>query len=104
MDYGRLLLSILAVWRITHLLSKEDGPWDAIFLARQKIRMPSLASLLDCFYCLSLWIAVPFAVWTSPSWLQRAILCPALSGAAILVERLTTEKHKQSKARDNSGD
>ena len=47
--------------------------------------------LLDCFYCLSLWIAAPFACWLGDSWKERLLLWPALSAAGIMIERLLRE-------------
>jgi hypothetical protein len=44
--------------------------------------------LLDCFSCLSLWVAVPFALALGSTWWEHAILWPALSGGAILIERI----------------
>ena len=43
--------------------------------------------LLDCFYCLSLWVAALFAVVLGATWLERGMLWLALSGGAILLER-----------------
>ena len=49
--------------------------------------------MLDCFYCLSLWIALPLAIWIGVSWRERALLWPALSAGAILLERvISTER------------
>lgn len=83
-----LALAILATWRITHLLAEEDGPFDSILKLRAKLGTSTVGKLMDCFQCLSLWIAVPFTfmvarpAWTwIPAWL-------ALSGSACLLERL----------------
>jgi len=84
-----LVLGILAVWRITHLLQDEDGPWNVLVRLRRALGRSFWGSLLDCFYCLSLWIAVPLALWLGTSVAQQILLWPALSGAAILLERLT---------------
>jgi hypothetical protein len=46
-------------------------------------------SLLDCFYCLSLWVALPFALAIGQGWWERLLLWPALSAGAILLQRLT---------------
>jgi hypothetical protein len=46
--------------------------------------------LFECFYCLSLWVAAPFALALGESWEERGLLIPALSAAAILVERVTS--------------
>src|SRR5262249_2776325 len=84
-----LFVSTLAVWRLTHLLSEEDGPWDAVVRARQAVASGVLGQILDCFYCLSLWIAIHFAYGEGATWTQREILWPALSGAAVLPQRVT---------------
>ncbi|HEU4388366.1 MAG TPA: hypothetical protein VFV34_11255 [Blastocatellia bacterium] len=85
-------LAVLCVWRITHLLSSEDGPWDLIFRLRQRAGTGFFATLLDCFYCLSLWVAAPFALIAGDHWTERLLLWPALSGAAILIERTTSAR------------
>jgi hypothetical protein len=45
--------------------------------------------LFDCFYCVSVWVAVPLAIFTGETWLERVLLWPSLSAAAILLERVT---------------
>jgi len=44
---------------------------------------------MGCFYCLSVWIAAPIACLVGQSWLERALLWPSFSAAAILLERVT---------------
>jgi hypothetical protein len=84
-----LALAALATWRLTHLLAEEDGPADVIFTARQWLGSSFFGKLMDCFYCLSLWIAAPFAYLLTPHWRGRLLLWLALSGAACLLERLS---------------
>ena len=88
-------IAVLGVWRITHLLVAEDGPADIIVRLRRAAGSGTIGAALDCFYCLSVWIAVPFAIVTGESWLERALLWPALSGGAIVVERLTARAAAQ---------
>jgi hypothetical protein len=83
-------LSILAVWRITHLLWGEDGPGDIVVRIRRLAGDGFWGRVLDCFYCLSLWVAFPFAVIIGGGWPERVIAWFGLSGGAILLERLTT--------------
>jgi len=90
-----LALGILAVWRVTHLLNAEDGPWDALVRLRRRVGEGFWGSILDCFYCLSVWIAAPFAYWLGESWKEKFLLWPALSAGAILVERLTAMRDKE---------
>lgn len=92
MHYGfRFLLAVLAVWRVTHLLSKEDGPWQAVSRLRRGLGQGFAGRLLSCFYCLSVWIAVPFAFFVPGTALERIVVWLALSGAAVLLERATGE-------------
>jgi len=92
MKFYWLLLGLLTVWRLTHLLSAEDGPWDLVVRLRRAAGTGFWAGLLDCFYCLSLWIAAPFAYLIASSWIERLLLWPALSAGAIFFERVTLEK------------
>jgi hypothetical protein len=87
--YG-LTLGILAVWRITHLLQAEDGPWDAVIRLRRLVGNGFWGALMDCFYCLSLWIAAPFAIWLGADWRERFLLWLSFSAGASLLQKLTT--------------
>jgi hypothetical protein len=35
MKFYRFVLGVLTVWRITHFLQAEDGPWDVVIGVRQ---------------------------------------------------------------------
>lgn len=83
-------VSTLAVWRIAHLLYGEDGPWSIFVRLRRLAGNSFFGSLLDCFYCLSLWVAAPLGLVLGASWLERLLLWLALSAGAILLERVTT--------------
>lgn len=95
--FYRLLVGILIVWRITHLFYGEDGPWDLTARLRQAAGEGFWGNLLDCFYCLSLWVAIPFAYLLGDGWEQRLLLWPALSGGAIVLERLTAKDQSKPK-------
>ena len=84
-----LFLGVLAVWRITQLLHAEDGPWAVMVGLRRAAGEGLWGELLDCFYCLSLWVSVPLAIVLSHSWLEFVRLWLGLSGAAILLHRIT---------------
>ncbi|HMD99616.1 MAG TPA: hypothetical protein VKM93_20085 [Terriglobia bacterium] len=90
MRFYWLALGVLGVWRIVHLLNAEDGPWDLLVRLRRRAGDGFWGGLLDCFYCLSLWIAAPFAWFLGVGWREKLLLWPALSAAAILLERLTS--------------
>jgi hypothetical protein len=86
-----LIIGTLCVWRITHLLNAEDGPWNLMVKLRRMVGQGFFGELLDCFYCLSLWIALPFAFLIGEGRKERLLLWPALSGAAILLERFASK-------------
>ncbi|HEU4872294.1 MAG TPA: hypothetical protein VFT44_04275, partial [Pyrinomonadaceae bacterium] len=47
--------------------------------------------LMDCFKCLSLWVALPIALFVTRRPLELLLTWVALSGAACLLERLGQE-------------
>jgi hypothetical protein len=89
-------LGVLTVWRLTHLLHAEDGPWDVVVRLRAALGNGVMGEAMDCFYCLSLWISLPVALVIGSTWLERMLLWFALSGAAILLERLTSRPPNQT--------
>jgi hypothetical protein len=89
MKVYRLVLGLLTVWRITHLLQAEDGPGDVAVRLRRSAGDGFWGKLLDCFYCLSVWVAAPLAVLLGQSWSERALLWPSLSAGASLLEQAT---------------
>jgi hypothetical protein len=84
----RLVVAVLATWRVTHLLAHEDGPADLIFRFRKRIGQSLAGKLMDCFYCLSLWIAAPAALFVSRAPTEWLMSWLALSGATCLLERM----------------
>jgi hypothetical protein len=83
----RFGLAVLATWRITHLLASEDGPADIIVRVRALLGDGLVGKLMDCFNCLSLWVAAPVALFVSRDPYGWLLSCLALSGAACLLER-----------------
>jgi hypothetical protein len=88
MDIYWFVLGILGVWRLAHLLQAEDGPWRFALRLRRWASTGFWGEVLGCLYCLTLWIALPFAMLLGDGWGERLLLWPALSAGAILVERL----------------
>jgi len=97
----RLILAALACWRLTSLLVYEDGPGD-LFKRIRNLKWPAdpdfawiggstplLHSLLDCFWCTSLWAAAPLAAlawWPDGRLMILGWL--AVSTGAILVDEI----------------
>ncbi len=88
----RIILAVLATWRVTHLLASEDGPADLVFRLRARLGSSFAGKLMDCFYCLSLWVAAPFTLLVTRQIMGGILVWLALSGAACLLEQATQER------------
>jgi hypothetical protein len=89
--WTRFALAALAGWRVTHLVSREDGPGAVLASLRARLGSGALGGLMDCFHCTSIWVAAPLTLFVTrragdfvPTWL-------ALSGAACGLERFLSE-------------
>ena len=87
---------VLAVWRITHLVVEEDGPWDVFLRLRGAARAIGVERLVGCFLCFSVWAAAAVALLLSRDWREVLVLVLAFSGGAILLERATAPKSPPS--------
>lgn len=83
----RFVLAVLATWRVSHLIAAEDGPADVIIRIRVRLGHSLAGRLMDCFNCLSLWIAAPAALYVTRNWVQWLMVWLAVSGAACLLDR-----------------
>ena len=103
--WPKLVLAILATWRLTHLFVREDGPADLIAIARVALGDGVWGRMLDCFYCLSLWVAAPISLLVTTKALDVGLVWLALSGAACLCERMgQPEMIMQALPEPNQGD
>ena len=87
MQFSWLIVGVLAVWRLSHLLVSEAGPWRVLEWTRRRFAGSVFSDLVNCFYCLSVWVSVPFAFLLNGTWKGRLLLWPALSAGAIIIER-----------------
>jgi Protein of unknown function (DUF1360). len=94
----RFALGALATWRLTHLLAEEDGPGQAVLRLRIKAGDSWAGELLDCFYCMSIWVAAPVAAAVAPRRRELPLVWLALSGAACLLEQATGASSREPTA------
>lgn len=71
---------------------EKDGPFDLVFRIRKKAGAGFFGGLLDCFYCLSIWIAIPFAIWLGNGYKEMFMLWPGFSGMACVIEKFLTRR------------
>lgn len=86
------LLGALATWRAAALLVREDGPYDLLERLRRLLAGTMAGRGLECFYCTSLWVAAPFALWLAGTTPRFFVVWLALSGAAGLLERISAPR------------
>lgn len=82
------IITTLAVWRLTYLVTSEKGPADVFLNVRLWAEKHSrfVSDLLSCVYCTSIWVSLGFTVLFLVDWRQAVVLWLALSGGAILIE------------------
>jgi hypothetical protein len=93
----RLTLGALATWRVAHLVVYEDGPADLVARLRERLGQSAAGHLMDCFHCVSVWVAAPLALAVAAGAVDRVVAWLGLSGVACLLERITKGE------RDNHG-
>jgi hypothetical protein len=84
-----LLLTVLAVWRLTALVTYEEGPFGIFVAVRRGLVRVGMARLMGCFYCLSLWISCA-AVLVFPVDRNTPLVILAVAGAVAIIERALT--------------
>jgi hypothetical protein len=99
-----MLKLILATWRLTSLLHREEGPAHLFEKLRYKMgvrynaasepyAVTNIAEGVLCFWCSSVWAATIVALFSAVvktiRWRDVPVTALALSTGAILVEELT---------------
>lgn len=83
----QLVLEILAVYRVAHMIAKEDGPFDVLARIRGKVdpeQKTWIGRGLNCVACLSFYISfVAFAL--GGSWLDWL----AVAGGVLVLYKAT---------------
>jgi uncharacterized membrane protein YesL len=91
-EIEKYIILVIVVWRITHLISAEDGPFDLIFRLRKFVGKSFFGKLMDCFYCLSMWIGCAAAIYVTRDVETIIVLTLYYSGTSILVEKITNKQ------------
>jgi Protein of unknown function (DUF1360) len=74
------------------LIAEEDGPANTVVRVRARLGQSLAGELMDCFYCLSVWVAAPLALTVTRRPRELIGTWLALSGAACLLERVTEKQ------------
>jgi hypothetical protein len=92
----RFGLCTLAIWRLGHFITAEDGPWNVVVRVRALLGTSMPGRAMDCFYCMSLWLSIPFCFLVTERLWPRVVCWLALSGAASLLEQTSSAIHTRT--------
>jgi hypothetical protein len=83
----RVFLAVFAVCPMTRQQAQErDEPKPSAGNCACS-RSRTHGRFMGCFYCLSLWLSLPLAIWLSGGWVGLIGHWQALSGVACLLEK-----------------
>jgi hypothetical protein len=85
----RFFIAALATWRLSFLFAREDGPWRIFVRLRRVAGRFALGRALGCVKCMSVWFAVPLALFVGGSLIQVLVIWLGLSGVAALIDEWT---------------
>lgn len=86
-----LLIGPIVIWRMTHMMQEENGPFAVFARIRAFIashtsdRVGGVNEGYNCFKCLSVWLSMLYAVGLSDSFAQWVAITFFLSGIAIFL-------------------
>ena len=80
-------LASFAVYRLSRMITDEEGPF-MVFTKLRGLAKPDtwVGRGLECIMCVSVWVALPIALWIDPSpnwWLTWL----ALSGVTVVIKK-----------------
>ena len=78
-------LAALAVYRISRMITDEEGPF-MVFSRLRGLAQPDtwIGRGLECIICVSVWVALPIALWFGGDWL---LTWPALSAVTTIIRK-----------------
>lgn len=83
MEYYLIISQILATYVITCVLLYSDGAWGSLARLRNNESVKCFG-LLDCFLCLSFWVALIVTVVSNNAWAEFFIIW----GTAYIIDQL----------------
>lgn len=99
----RLAITILATWRVAHLVAREDGPFDLVVRLRVRAGPGAIGRLMDCPYCLGLWLAIPGAFLLASELRAGIIAWLGIAGGAAFLERISESRESTARPAHEAG-
>lgn len=84
------IVASLAVWRLSYMIVKENGPLMIFarlraYLGQTQKRSGGLFDMVSCVYCTSFWISLVAALWVAGDVFHWIGYTLAFSGAAGVI-------------------
>ena len=87
MDALTFALAALAVYRLSRMLTDEDGPFEAFTRLRGLARPDTwIGRGLECIMCMSVWVALLAALYIDLTW-TLPLTWLALSAITVLIRK-----------------
>jgi hypothetical protein len=82
------VVSTMCAWRVTHLLTQEDGPHGSFARARRLLSTIGAAPIISCFHCTAVWISLGVVLIVYRVGLEVLPLTFAVAGAVSTLQRI----------------
>jgi hypothetical protein len=86
-----LILLALAVYRVSHMITREDGPFDLFSTWRDYVGQANwIGRGLHCILCVSYWLSTAAFFWTfeTVGILAALIYWHAVAGCVLILQKL----------------
>lgn len=83
-----LMISVLAVWRLTSFICFDAGPFAIMTKIRILLYKLKLEKLIDCFHCTAVWVSIAVTICVYSFSLAILFLIFAIAGGASIIEKL----------------
>lgn len=93
-----IIIAILATWRLSFMLTREEGPFKIMVTARSIIyKIKGIEAVAECLYCASVWIGAVCTILVLIPYIRWWLVPFALSGGAMLIDGLFRSDDKSHK-------
>jgi hypothetical protein len=96
MDFLRLAVASLAVYRVAHMLAREDGPFDVFTLWRDRIGQRNwIGRGFHCVLCISFWmslLAMAWVMFSKSAILDALMIWLSIAGLVLIFHQLEGER------------
>lgn len=88
MTWFSFILALLAVYRVSHLLTQEDGPFDLFSTLREKLGQATWVGRgAACLLCVSFWLSALPAFYLARTYVEFALYWGGIAGGVLVIRK-----------------